>query len=129
MMAEVTRRKGRLNGLIYGLLRMGTDGGGWVNGGWGGIRTHGTLAGTPVFKTGALNRSATHPDRVADSAGPHRYIICRARSVKRLRRKPSTKSEPGESEALLAFGAGIVRPVPRQPYRPFSPLAFRAASA
>jgi hypothetical protein len=31
------------------------------DGGWGGIRTHGTLAGTPVFKTGALNRSATHP--------------------------------------------------------------------
>src|SRR5579862_8644524 len=30
-------------------------------GGWGEIRTHGTLAGTPVFKTGALNRSATHP--------------------------------------------------------------------
>jgi hypothetical protein len=29
--------------------------------GWGGIRTHGTLAGTPVFKTGALNHSATHP--------------------------------------------------------------------
>src|SRR2546423_15184081 len=31
-------------------------------GGWGGIRTHGTLAGTPVFKTGAFNHSATHPD-------------------------------------------------------------------
>src|ERR1700676_5441178 len=31
------------------------------NGGRGGIRTHGTLAGTPVFKTGALNRSATLP--------------------------------------------------------------------
>jgi hypothetical protein len=30
-------------------------------GGWGGIRTHGALARTPVFKTGALNRSATHP--------------------------------------------------------------------
>ena len=30
-------------------------------GGRGGIRTHGTLAGTPVFKTGALNRSATLP--------------------------------------------------------------------
>ena len=30
-------------------------------GGWGEIRTHGTLAGTPVFKTGALNHSATHP--------------------------------------------------------------------
>jgi hypothetical protein len=32
-----------------------------VFGGWGGIRTHGGLAPTPVFKTGALNRSATHP--------------------------------------------------------------------
>jgi hypothetical protein len=32
-----------------------------VDGGWGEIRTHGTLAGTPVFKTGALNHSATHP--------------------------------------------------------------------
>ncbi len=30
-------------------------------GGWGGIRTHGGLAPTPVFKTGAFNRSATHP--------------------------------------------------------------------
>jgi hypothetical protein len=30
-------------------------------GGRGGIRTHGTLAGTPVFKTGALNHSATLP--------------------------------------------------------------------
>ena len=53
-----------------------------IDGGWGGIRTHGTLAGTPVFKTGALNRSATHPglgrvfgDRVAivvDHARPRR---------------------------------------------------------
>ncbi len=31
------------------------------NGGWGEIRTHGDVAATPVFKTGALNRSATHP--------------------------------------------------------------------
>jgi hypothetical protein len=30
-------------------------------GGWGGIRTHETLAGLPVFKTGAFNRSTTHP--------------------------------------------------------------------
>src|SRR5207248_3672175 len=30
-------------------------------GGRGGIRTHGALAGTPVFKTGALNHSATLP--------------------------------------------------------------------
>ena len=32
-----------------------------ATGGRGGIRTHGTLAGTPVFKTGALNHSATLP--------------------------------------------------------------------
>src|SRR5262249_45398329 len=33
------------------------------DGGWGGIRTHGGVAATPVFKTGALNRSATHPNQ------------------------------------------------------------------
>jgi hypothetical protein len=41
-------------------------------GGWGGIRTHEGLAPLPVFKTGALNRSATHPGvavkRLAHSA-------------------------------------------------------------
>ncbi len=31
------------------------------DGGWGGIRTHETLARLPVFKTGAFNHSATHP--------------------------------------------------------------------
>jgi hypothetical protein len=39
-------------------------------GGRGGIRTHGTLAGTPVFKTGALNHSATLPSlQFSDLAG------------------------------------------------------------
>src|SRR4030088_25447 len=33
-----------------------------ISGGRGGIRTHGALAGTPVFKTGALNHSATRPN-------------------------------------------------------------------
>jgi hypothetical protein len=32
-----------------------------VAGGEGGIRTPGTLSGTPVFKTGAINHSATSP--------------------------------------------------------------------
>lgn len=32
-----------------------------VHGGEGGIRTHGCLAATPVFKTGALDRYATSP--------------------------------------------------------------------
>ena len=40
-------------------------------GGWGGIRTHGALAGTPVFKTGPLNHSGTHP---ADSDLPSRGL-------------------------------------------------------
>lgn len=31
-------------------------------GGEGGIRTHGTLAGTTVFKTAAINHSTTSPD-------------------------------------------------------------------
>ena len=31
------------------------------NGGEGGIRTPDTLSGMPVFKTGAINRSATSP--------------------------------------------------------------------
>ena len=39
-------------------------------GGRGGIRTHGTLSRTPVFKTGALNHSATLPSsEVSDLAG------------------------------------------------------------
>src|SRR3954453_22401888 len=38
-----------------------------VAGGEGGIRTHGRLAPTPVFKTGALNHSATSPDSQINS--------------------------------------------------------------
>jgi hypothetical protein len=30
-------------------------------GGWGGIRTHESLARLPDFKSGAFDRSATHP--------------------------------------------------------------------
>ena len=44
------------------------------SGGRGGIRTHGTLAGTPVFKTGALNHSATLP--------LWRYQALRGREIK-----------------------------------------------
>jgi hypothetical protein len=38
------------------------------HGGWGGIRTHGELAPTLVFKTSAFNRSATHPLRQAPNS-------------------------------------------------------------
>ena len=39
------------------------------HGGQGGIRTHGTLARTPVFKTGAFDHSATCPLNNAASRG------------------------------------------------------------
>jgi hypothetical protein len=39
-----------------------------AQGGWGGIRTHERLSPLPVFKTGAFNRSATHP-KAADAGG------------------------------------------------------------
>ena len=42
-------------------LGHGGSGGRLGSGGWGGIRTHGTVSRTPVFKTGSLNRSDTHP--------------------------------------------------------------------
>ena len=45
----------------YGRLWSSADVGELGSGGWGGIRTHGGVAATPVFKTGALNHSATHP--------------------------------------------------------------------
>ena len=38
-----------------------------MGGGGGGIRTHGTLSRTPVFKTGAFDHSATPPQHA-----PHR---------------------------------------------------------
>ena len=34
-------------------------------GGEGGIRTHGTIAGTPVFETGPIDHSGTSPQGVA----------------------------------------------------------------
>ena len=37
-------------------------------GGEGGIRTPGTLSGTPVFKTGAINHSATSPNPLIQTA-------------------------------------------------------------
>lgn len=35
-----------------------------INGGWGGIRTPGTISGSMVFKTTAIVHSATHPRRI-----------------------------------------------------------------
>ena len=76
-----------------------------VFGGWGGIRTHGELAPTPVFKTGALNRSATHPNRgikhLPDRAGagkgryrPIAAVTFGAGSALVLTATPSLKARP-----------------------------------
>jgi hypothetical protein len=43
-------------------------------GGWGGIRTHEGLAPLPVFKTGAFNRSATHPIPASFGSGRSRTL-------------------------------------------------------
>lgn len=50
-------------------------------GGWGGIRTPGRLAPSPVFKTGAINRSATHP--VLSRLSAPRRPVQRARRILR----------------------------------------------
>src|SRR6266567_2282068 len=54
-------------------------------GGEGGIRTHGRLAPTPVFKTGALNHSATSPDRIPLLQGHTLCKLC-GRVAFRLRK-------------------------------------------
>ena len=51
------------------------------SGGWGGIRTHETLSRLPVFKTGAFNRSATHPKEYLNIG----YFGCHRRSMTKLR--------------------------------------------
>ena len=54
-----------------------------VYGGRGGIRTHGTLAGTPVFKTGALNHSATLPFNSGLRNVSRLAQVCRSRNGER----------------------------------------------
>ena len=56
-----------LNGRKGALCDRRVHGGIVPNGGWGGIRTPGALASTPVFKTGAINHSATHPETATSS--------------------------------------------------------------
>src|ERR1051325_9078783 len=48
-------------------------------GGGGGIRTHGSLTTTPVFKTGALNHSATPPGEGAELVPRRHGQFCPAR--------------------------------------------------
>ena len=67
-------------------------------GGRGGIRTHGTLAGTPVFKTGALNHSATLPSR--EWLSLNAVGGARQREVGALASTPSPRPLSGERQAV-----------------------------
>jgi hypothetical protein len=67
-------------------------------GGWGGIRTHGRLTPSAVFKTAALNHSATHPSWPAlpDPNGPAR--------TSRLGARQTSQSEPGPQCRVIENG-------------------------
>ena len=56
-----TRKARKSRGNMSSNRKPGAETG--VGGGGGGIRTHGTLSRTPVFKTGAFDHSATSPGR------------------------------------------------------------------
>jgi hypothetical protein len=72
-----------------------------LNGGEGGIRTPGTLSGTPVFKTGAINHSATSPDTA-------RPIIVRVEGS--LRRNWLTHLVRAYNSKNRGFAAAIAMP-------------------
>src|SRR5579871_1486361 len=71
---------------------------GLAGGGRGGIRTHGTLAGTPVFKTGALNHSATLPLRATSITWPREYQgqVSGRTSCPRRGENPRVSSPPAQ---------------------------------
>ncbi len=76
------------------------------SGGWGGIRTHGALARTPVFKTGALNRSATHPGTEVNS-----LAVCRLqRATKRDGDSKMSKDSNGTKTHTPVTGAYLFHP-------------------
>jgi hypothetical protein len=84
--------------------------------GWGGIRTHERLSPLPVFKTGAFNRSATHPE--VDQVGGDASL-------------PSTNLHFAVSadrglQELADFASKSIRPRPR-PIRPDILTGYTAA--
>ena len=66
-----------------------------AHGGWGGIRTHETVARLPVFKTGAFNHSATPPEipasrvRTLRSSSKRGHVASRGHTIvhERMNRK------------------------------------------
>ena len=58
---EKARRLSHNISYNHGIRWTVLDGIGQVDGGGGGIRTHGTRKGTPVFETGTFDHSVTPP--------------------------------------------------------------------
>gem|GEM_PF-5657604 len=87
------------------------------NGGEGGIRTHGTITGTAVFKTAAFNRSATSPYSNNILTRPFSNHSARQNSARNYRihtlsmpifaLKPIYNSDSGN---IGSCGAGPLRP-------------------
>lgn len=57
------------------------------DGGWGEIRTHGMLSHSAVFKTAALNHSATHPFNFRKSCGKILSLFEKNLNPQKLRRR------------------------------------------
>jgi hypothetical protein len=81
-----------------------------VTNGEGGIRTPDTLAGIPVFETGAFNRSATSPGDVMVDA--------------RRSRRPSRSARGGQHRVTVTVG-GAKGPLPRSSATSASPCLAR----
>ena len=82
-------------------------------GGRGGIRTHGALAGTPVFKTGALNHSATLPSEEDQSLIGDRVRTQCERGPKSDPKYLFPQEARGESSDRVGNRLiGLLRPLP-----------------
>jgi hypothetical protein len=108
-----------------------------AGGGRGGIRTHGTLAGTPVFKTGALNHSATLPlQRHQSLGGPKiknglatwtQFGPKRFRLIYLHRRESNHVNRRSVMSALSSVGAGMLPQRQHFPFADSSALPLRLA--
>ncbi len=72
-------------------------------GGGGGIRTHGGLSSTPVFKTGAFDHSATPPGRQLPRTGSPRHGT-QQRVYGQAAGNVRERSEPAEDRARTVGG-------------------------
>ena len=72
---------------------------GLLNGGGGGIRTHGTLARTTVFKTAPINRSGTPPSNCLE----HISILSSQNLLSRVNRRDLYQAKSITRNSLSKF--------------------------